>query len=119
MTGEPRKDDNVTRSPASVSSSKSGAGFPSSTTAAPSRRAIGIVRVSHVGGREGERFVSPAEQRDRIGSACARDGLELVDVLDELDVSGGASIDKRPGLGRAVAMVEDGEADIIVVAYFD
>ncbi len=83
------------------------------------RRAIGVVRVSRVGERNGERFVSPSEQRERIESACARDGLELVDVIDELDVSGGASLERRPGLSRAVSMVEAKEADVVVVAYLD
>jgi hypothetical protein len=46
------------------------------------RRAVGIVRVSRTGGREGERFVSPAEQRERIEAACERDGLQLVAVHD-------------------------------------
>lgn len=53
------------------------------------RKAIGIVRVSQVGGREGESFASPAEQRERIRAACERDGLELIRTIDELDVSGG------------------------------
>jgi hypothetical protein len=43
------------------------------------RRAIGIVRVSQVKGREGESFASPDEQRERIEAACERDGLALVD----------------------------------------
>lgn len=97
----------------------SGAGAPSASKSASSRRAVGVVRVSRVGGREGETFVSPSEQRERIDGACSRDGLELVDVFEELDVSGGASIEQRPGLGRALAAVEDGDADVIVVAYFD
>jgi hypothetical protein len=53
------------------------------------RRAIGIIRVSQVKGREGERFVSPAEQRQRIEAACDRDGMALVAIHEELDVSGG------------------------------
>jgi DNA invertase Pin-like site-specific DNA recombinase len=65
------------------------------------RRAIGIVRVSK--DRDGE---SPGEQRDRIIAACKRDGLELLRVHDELDVSGGAPLAKRPGLSEAVAAVE-------------
>ncbi|MBV8733417.1 MAG: hypothetical protein JO321_09460 [Solirubrobacterales bacterium] len=44
------------------------------------RFAIGIVRVSQVDGREGERFASPAEQRDRIEAACERDGFKLLAV---------------------------------------
>jgi site-specific DNA recombinase len=34
-------------------------------------------------------------------------------------VSGGAPLARRPGLGRAVQMVEEGSADVVVVAYFD
>jgi site-specific DNA recombinase len=48
-----------------------------------------------------------------------RDGLKLVETIEELDVSGGAPLEKRPGLGRAVEMVENGQADVIVVAYLD
>ena len=44
-------------------------------SATPTRRAIGIVRVSQKKGREGESFVSPEDQRDRIRAACERDGL--------------------------------------------
>jgi site-specific DNA recombinase len=42
-----------------------------------------------------------------------------LDTLPEFDVSGGAPLDKRPGLSRAVAMIEAGQADVIVVAFFD
>lgn len=77
------------------------------------------MRVSRVGDRNGERFVSPTEQRERIEAACEHNGLELVDVQRELDVSGGAPLDKRPGLRSAVELVEAGEAEVIVVAYLD
>jgi DNA invertase Pin-like site-specific DNA recombinase len=83
------------------------------------RRAIGIVRVSQVGGREGESFASPGEQRDRIVSACEREGLELIDVLEELDVSGRAPLEKRHGLRAAIEAVESGDAEVVVAAYFD
>ena len=83
------------------------------------RRAVGVVRVSRVGDRGGESFASPGEQAERIKGACERDGLELVEVLREMDVSGGAALAKRPGLGRAVQMVEAGEVEVIVVAYLD
>lgn len=72
--------------------------------------------MSQVKGREGESFASPGQQRDRIHAACERDGLVLLDVMEELDVSGGSPLDARPGLSRAVAAVE---ADVIVAAYFD
>jgi hypothetical protein len=42
------------------------------------RRAVGIIRVSRVAGREEEAFASPAMQRERIEAACARDGLRLL-----------------------------------------
>jgi site-specific DNA recombinase len=77
------------------------------------------VRVSRVGDRDGERFVSPSEQAERIRAACERDGLRLVETFEELDVSGGAPLAQRPGLSRAVALVENGEADVIVVAFVD
>ena len=75
--------------------------------------------MSRVGDRSGESFASPGEQRERIRAACERDGLELVEVFPEQNVSGGAPLEKRPGLSRAVQMVEAGEAEVIVVAYLD
>ncbi|HTQ67262.1 MAG TPA: recombinase family protein [Solirubrobacteraceae bacterium] len=83
------------------------------------RRAIGIIRVSRVNGREGESFASPGEQRDRLEAACERDGLELLRVEEELDVSGGTPLQDRAGLLAAVEAVEAGKADVIVAAYFD
>jgi hypothetical protein len=83
------------------------------------RRAIGIVRVSQVRGRAGESFASPTEQADRIRADCSREGLKLLRVVEELDVSGGKDLDDRPGLGPAVRAIEAGEAEVIVGAYFD
>ncbi len=77
------------------------------------------MRVNRVGDRDGERFVSPSEQAERIRTACERDGLRLLDVIEELDVSGGAPLEQRPGLRRAVELVEAGEADVVVVAFLD
>lgn len=78
--------------------------------------AIGVVRVSEVGDRE---TLTLADQRGRIEEWCAREGHELVDVLPEEDVSGGRELAKRTGLRPAVEAIEDGRADLIVVAYFD
>jgi DNA invertase Pin-like site-specific DNA recombinase len=83
------------------------------------RRAVGIVRVSRVSGREGESFASPDEQRQRIEAECERDGLDLLDVIPEMDVSGGTPLEKREGLRTAVERVEAGEAQVLVAAYFD
>jgi DNA invertase Pin-like site-specific DNA recombinase len=82
-------------------------------------RAVGIVRVSHTGGRTRERFVSRAEQRERIEATCERDGLVLVDMHGELDVSGGKPLAERPGLSAAVIAIETGRADVVAAAYFD
>jgi site-specific DNA recombinase len=43
----------------------------------------------------------------------------LVETLEELDVSGGAALEPRPGLSRAVDLIERGQAEVVVVAYFD
>jgi DNA invertase Pin-like site-specific DNA recombinase len=82
-------------------------------------KAIGIVRVSQVRGREGDSFASPNEQRGRIEAECGRQGLRLEKVIEELDVSGGTPLTRREGLRGAVEAVEAGEASAIVVAYFD
>jgi site-specific DNA recombinase len=84
------------------------------------RRAVGIIRVSRVKGREGESFASPEIQRERIEAACERDGLSLIhEPAREEDKSGKASLDERDRLREAVEAVEAGEADVIVAAYFD
>jgi site-specific DNA recombinase len=67
----------------------------------------------------GEHPVSPSEQRQRIEAACEREGFKLLDTLEELDVSGGTPLAVRPKLLSAVTAVEGGEADVIVVAFFD
>lgn len=110
----------MTVSPESDVSEKSGAGRPSSTAKRASvRKAVGVVRVSRVGDRDGETFVSPREQAERIRSLAERDGIKLIDTIEEMSVSGGAPLAKRPGLRRAVEMVEAGQAQVVVVAYFD
>ena len=64
-------------------------------------------------------MASRSSRRRTSASASGRDGLRRVDVLDELDVSGGKPLDERPGLGPAVRAVEGGKADVIAAGYFD
>jgi site-specific DNA recombinase len=86
----------------------------------PVKRAVGIVRVSRVGKRSREKFVSPEDQTRQIERVCERNHLDLVEVTEELDVSGfSRSIDRRPGLSHAINMIESGQAEVLVVAYFD
>lgn len=77
--------------------------------------AVGIVRQS----RSREESLSPVEQRGRIEDVCGREGLELVAVHEEIDVSGGTPLAERRGLRAAVEAVEGGAVSVVVVAYFD
>jgi DNA invertase Pin-like site-specific DNA recombinase len=53
------------------------------------------------------------------GTAKTRVPLAHVEAFEEIDVSGKLPLAKRPGLLRAIEMVEASAADHIVVAYFD
>jgi site-specific DNA recombinase len=74
----------------------------------------GYIRVSDVAGRNGESFISPSVQRDTIQRLAASKGLKLGEIVEELDVSGGKSIDER-ALGRLVRAVEAKESEGIIV----
>jgi DNA invertase Pin-like site-specific DNA recombinase len=78
------------------------------------KRVVGYVRVSKVGDRQKKEgsFLSPDLQREEIGRVAAREGLEVVEVIEELDASGGDA--SRPGWNRALAMVERGEVGGVV-----
>lgn len=83
------------------------------------RRADALIRVSRVGDRAGDSFVSPLEQLRTVRQACERERLQLGQVFEELDVSGGLPLDKRPKLSEALRRIEAGQTDVLVVAYFD
>jgi DNA invertase Pin-like site-specific DNA recombinase len=75
----------------------------------------GYVRVSHVGGRTGDRFHSPTEQIDEI-AAWARRSKHIVEMLaPELDAKGSDAT--RPTLRKAVDGIRDGTYSGVVVAY--
>jgi DNA invertase Pin-like site-specific DNA recombinase len=82
-------------------------------------RDVVVVRVSEQGDREDESFHSPKAQLAKAKLWSEGQGNRVVDVFDEIDVSGKLPLARRPGLLRAIEMVEAGEADHIVVAYFD
>jgi site-specific DNA recombinase len=71
------------------------------------------VRVSKVGGREGEGFISPTEQENAIREWCSRAGVEVLVQPHELDVSGGTM--DRPVFNRIMDRVRRGESGGIVV----
>jgi hypothetical protein len=75
----------------------------------------GYVRVSQVGRRSDERFISPVVQREQIERWAQLHGALVGHIFEELDQSGGRS--DRPLLMQAVERVERGESDGLVVAY--
>ena len=74
----------------------------------------GYVRVSRVGSRRGERFISPAVQRELIDSWATMHGARVLHVFEELDESGGRA--DRPLLEEALHRVEAGISQGIVVS---
>ena len=82
-------------------------------------RDVVVVRVSEQGDREDENFHSPKAQLAKARLWSKDQGNRVVAAFEEIDVSGKLPLARRPGLLRAIEMVEAGEADHIVVAYFD
>ncbi len=72
------------------------------------------VRVSSTKGRSGENFISPSVQRETIERLARANGLEIGEVVEEMDVSGGKRAEDRQ-LGRLVEKVESGESEGIIV----
>ncbi|MGA8746450.1 MAG: recombinase family protein [Solirubrobacterales bacterium] len=77
----------------------------------------GYIRVSQVGGRRGDGFISPSVQREQIEAWTSSSGALLGEVFEELDESGGRP--DRPLLMEAIERVECGESDGMVVAKLD
>ena len=80
--------------------------------------AIGYVRVSRVGSRSGDSFISPDLQRASIERICEREGLTLLDVVEELDASAGQG-KSRPGWDSVIERIERGEAEALLVWNLD
>lgn len=78
---------------------------------------IGYVRVSRIGEREGEGYISPAVQRDSIAAYAAEMGETIDRFADDQDFSGGTT--ERPAFQAALAALERGEAEGIVVMRID
>lgn len=80
-------------------------------------RVDGYVRVSRVGGRSGESFISPDVQRDAIARWALAHDAEIVTVHVDLDESGGKA--DRPGLVAVLERIESGQVQGVVVAKLD
>jgi DNA invertase Pin-like site-specific DNA recombinase len=76
------------------------------------------VRVSEVGGREGESFGSPEEQEAKARAWAERNEVEVEDPTVELDVSGGTAVSERK-LGRLIERCESGDLEGIIVRFED
>lgn len=74
----------------------------------------GYIRVSRVGGRDDDSYLSPDEQREKIEGWCNLYGVELDEIVVEEDVSGVTALSQRE-LGRLIAKCEQHESEGIVV----
>ncbi|MGH3029636.1 MAG: recombinase family protein [Gaiellaceae bacterium] len=77
----------------------------------------GYLRVSRIGGRNGETFISPAAQREKIEAHARAHGYSVAAWHEDLDESGSKA--SRPGFQKALARVERGETGGIIVAKLD
>jgi site-specific DNA recombinase len=75
------------------------------------------IRVSRVAGREGERFISPADQRKKIKTWAQLHDVEIIEWWEEVDQSGAKL--ERPLFQEALGRCERGETEGIVVAKLD
>ncbi len=75
------------------------------------------VRVSRVGGRGGENFISPELQEQRCRAEAQAKGYKVGQVFTDLDQSG-RKMD-RPAFEEAMARVESGKSAGIIVARLD
>jgi site-specific DNA recombinase len=79
----------------------------------------GYIRVSRIGGRSGEGYISPDEQRDAIAAYARELGVCVPDDawFEDQDYSGG-NLD-RPGWERVVQRIEAGELAGVIVLRTD
>lgn len=78
---------------------------------------IGYVRVSRIGSRAGEGYISPEIQRDAISAYARELGEEVAYFADDQDFSGGNT--ERPAFAEALDRLERGEHDGILVMRID
>src|SRR3954468_16271885 len=81
------------------------------------QRVDGYVRVSRIGGRAGDGYISPEVQREQISAFASLMGVEIDAWHDDQDYSGGNV--ERPGFLEAIRRVESGETGGVIVARID
>lgn len=82
------------------------------------RNLVATIRVSQRAGRKGPSFLSPDDQRKAILTWATAHGCRIVAWFDETDSVSGRTVD-REGLNAAMAMIEQGQADGLIVAKLD
>ena len=82
-------------------------------------QAVGYVRISKADRdrTETDQRLSMRQQADTIRAACKAKGWDLLCIHEDFALSG--ADDARPGFGAVAAMVEAGEADVVVVRHVD
>jgi DNA invertase Pin-like site-specific DNA recombinase len=80
-------------------------------------RLDGYVRVSRVGGRSGDAFISPEVQRETVEAHAKARGHQIIAWHEDLDVSGGKL--NRPGLDALMERIRSGETQGLAVAKLD
>jgi len=77
-------------------------------------KAVGYVRVSTE-----EQTNGPEAQLHALREWCESNGADLVAVYEDIGISGGAPLDKRPGLSFALAALRDDNCTVLLVAKRD
>jgi site-specific DNA recombinase len=76
---------------------------------AQTTKAVGYIRVS-----TDDQALSVSAQRQRIAAWCTERNLELLTIHEDVGISGGADLDKRPGLMAAIGALSKGIALVAV-----
>jgi DNA invertase Pin-like site-specific DNA recombinase len=80
------------------------------------KKAIGYLRVSTTEQVEG---FGLAVQEEAVRDYCRQHDLRLVSIESDEGISGANGLDSRQGLARALAALEGGDADVLVVKRLD
>jgi site-specific DNA recombinase len=80
-------------------------------------RVDGYVRVSRIGGRAGDGYISPEVQREQIEAFASLMGVEIDAWHDDQDYSGGNVA--RPAFLEVIRRIETGETGGVIVARID
>ena len=67
----------------------------------------------------GKQEISPEAQEQRLRQQAQFKGFEIVDVLVDKGISGGKGQDERPGLRKALTMLEEDKANTLMVTKLD